>query len=109
MNGRSSSSPFRYPATIRAMLVRWPARTTRSRRVRRTAPSPGSLRISSSRSSASVRWPVPKLLVEDAWKAYQPISKRDNDTWKSEEGRAKHLTRHLGNKLAAGLTVKDVD
>ena len=50
-----------------------------------------------------------KLLVEDAWKAYQPISKRDNDTWKSEEGRAKHLNRHLGQKLAAGLTVKDVD
>jgi len=50
-----------------------------------------------------------KLLVEDAWKAYQPISKRDNDTWKSEEGRARHLTRHLGQKLAAGLTVKDVD
>jgi site-specific recombinase XerD len=40
---------------------------------------------------------------------YQPISKRDNDTWKSEEGRAKHLNRHLGQKLAAGLTVKDVD
>src|ERR1700694_2480142 len=50
-----------------------------------------------------------KLLVEDAWKTYQPISKRDNDTWKSEEGRAKHLVRHLGQKLAAGLTVKDVD
>ncbi len=49
-----------------------------------------------------------KLLVEDAWKAYQPISKRDNDTWKSEEGRAKHLNRHLGQKLAAGLTVKEV-
>ena len=41
--------------------------------------------------------------------AYQPISKRDNDTWQSEEGRAKHLIRHLGQKLAAGLTVKDVD
>jgi integrase len=50
-----------------------------------------------------------KLVVEDAWKAYQPISKRNNDTWQSEEGRAKHLTRHLGQKLAAGLTVKDVD
>ncbi len=50
-----------------------------------------------------------KVIVEGAWKAYQPISKRDNDTWKSEEGRAKHLVRHLGQKLAAGLTVKDVD
>ena len=50
-----------------------------------------------------------KLVVEDAWKAYQPVSKRDNDTWQSEEGRAKHLIRHLGQKLATGLTVKDVD
>ena len=50
-----------------------------------------------------------RLIVEDAWKAYQPISKRDNDTWQSEEGRARHLLRHLGKKLAAGLSVKDVD
>jgi len=50
-----------------------------------------------------------KLVVEEAWKAYQPVSKRDNDTWQSEEGRAKHLNRLLGQRLAAELTVKDVD
>ena len=51
----------------------------------------------------------PQTVIRWHRQAYQPISKRDNDTWKSEEGRAKHLNRHLGQKLAAGLTVKDVD
>jgi hypothetical protein len=44
-----------------------------------------------------------KLLVQDAWNDYQPISKRDNDTWQTEQGRAKHLNRHLGQKLATAL------
>src|SRR5437899_1954715 len=50
-----------------------------------------------------------KLLVQDAWNDYQPISKRDNDTWQTEQGRAKHLNRHLGQRLATALTLKDVD
>ncbi|HWE22977.1 MAG TPA: site-specific integrase, partial [Myxococcales bacterium] len=50
-----------------------------------------------------------KITVEDAWTAYKPISERDNDTWLSERGRASHLLRHLGKKLAASLTVKEVD
>ena len=50
-----------------------------------------------------------KLVVEEAWKAYQPISERDNDTANSESGRAKHLVRVLGQRVAAELTVKDVD
>jgi hypothetical protein len=50
-----------------------------------------------------------KLVVEQAWKAYQPISERDNDTANSESGRAKHLVRILGQRVAAELTVKDVD
>jgi hypothetical protein len=49
------------------------------------------------------------LTVEGAWKAYRPVSERDNDTWQSESGRAKHLLRQLGKKVAASLTVKEVD
>jgi len=37
-----------------------------------------------------------KLLVGGRMEGLPAISKRDNDTWKSEEGRAKHLTRHPG-------------
>lgn len=51
----------------------------------------------------------PTLTVAQAWEAYKPISKRDNDTWQSEAGRAKQLIRILGPPLASGLTVKDVD
>jgi len=51
----------------------------------------------------------PTLTVAQAWEAYKPISKRDNDTWQSEAGRAKQLIRILAPPLASGLTVKGVD
>lgn len=37
------------------------------------------------------------------------MSERDNDTWLSEKGRAKHIVRILGPRVAAELTVKHVD
>lgn len=52
---------------------------------------------------------VPKITVTKAWEDYEPVSKRDNDTWQSEAGRAKHLKRILGPQLVASLTVKDID
>jgi len=50
-----------------------------------------------------------KLTVANAWNAYQPVSERDNDTWLSEKGRAKHIVRFLGPRVTAELTVKDID
>src|SRR5262249_36444647 len=47
--------------------------------------------------------------VKDAWDLYRPVTERDNDSWKSDVGRANHLLRHLGTRRAASLTVEDVD
>jgi hypothetical protein len=41
------------------------------------------------------------LTVTEAWALYEPISRRDNDTWSTDTGRWKHLQRHLGAKTAA--------
>lgn len=49
------------------------------------------------------------LTVEGTWKAYEPVSRRDNDTWQTELARARHLVRHLGGKQAGRLTEGDVD
>lgn len=55
----------------------------------------------STRSASARRWELEH--------AGRGLSSRDNDTWQTEDGRARHLVRHLGQKLAAGLTVKVVD
>lgn len=44
-----------------------------------------------------------------AWKAYAPAAERDNDSWATDQGRAKHLLRHLGSMQADRLPLKDVD
>lgn len=49
------------------------------------------------------------LTVSDLWTAYAPKSRRDNDTWQTEVGRAKHLVRLLGAKRASQLSLADVD
>lgn len=40
---------------------------------------------------------------------YMPISKRDKRSWRDDVSRAAHLTRHLGDRVAEGLTQRDVD
>ena len=47
--------------------------------------------------------------VKELWESYEPISKRDNDSWQTNIGRARHVLRHLGSRRAAQLTLKDVD
>jgi|SRR5579871_2421051 len=47
--------------------------------------------------------------VKQLWDAYEPISKRDNDSWQTNTGRARHLLQHLGNRRADQLTLKDID
>jgi integrase len=47
--------------------------------------------------------------VEDCWKAWEPITRRDNDSWQSDIDRARHLVEHLGKRRAAKLTRKDVE
>ena len=49
------------------------------------------------------------LTVEKSWEHYQPISKRDNRSWRTEKCRVAHLLRHLGKKKAAKLTLADID
>jgi integrase len=49
------------------------------------------------------------LSVTEAWALYKPVTKRDNDAAKTDEGRATHLLRLLGNKRAAELTQGEVD
>lgn len=31
--------------------------------------------------------------VKELWEAYEPISKRDNDSWQTNTGRARHLLK----------------
>ena len=50
-----------------------------------------------------------KTTVEDCWKAWAPITLRDNDSWQSDIDRARHLVEHLGPRRAAKLTRKDVE
>jgi integrase len=50
-----------------------------------------------------------KLTVKDAWALYEPVTTQQNDSWKSDVGRAKHILRHLGEKPAIRLTQLDVD
>jgi integrase len=52
---------------------------------------------------------LPRHTVAELWKSYAPAAERDNDSWASDKGRAKHLLRHLGNMQADRLTLKEVD
>jgi integrase len=47
--------------------------------------------------------------VRELWQAYEPISKRDNDSWQTTSGRARHLLRHLGGERPMQLSLKHVD
>jgi integrase len=49
------------------------------------------------------------LTVRQALELYEPVTKRDNDSAKSDEGRAGHLLRHMGDRRVVSLTVGDVD
>ena len=49
------------------------------------------------------------LTVKEAWELYQPVSERDNDSWRSDVSRTKHLLKHLGKRVCASLTQEDVD
>ena len=50
-----------------------------------------------------------KLTVAEAWTDYEPINKRDNEGWQSEEGRSRKLIRHLGKIKAMELSQRHVD
>ena len=49
------------------------------------------------------------LTVADIWAEYRHITQRDNATWSTDWGRAKHLVRILGDRTATELTQADVD
>ena len=51
----------------------------------------------------------PKLTVAQAWGHYEPINRRDNDAWQSEEARARTFVRHLGTLRATELSQRHVD
>ena len=50
-----------------------------------------------------------RVTVEDCWKAWEPITRRDNDSWQSDVDRARHLVEHIGQRRAAKLTRKDIE
>jgi hypothetical protein len=41
---------------------------------------------------------APKLTVAEAWTLYEPVTRRDNDSWQSDVGRARSVVRHLGRE-----------
>lgn len=51
---------------------------------------------------------VTAYTVRDLWPAWEAVIRQENDSWKSDVGRAAHLIRHLGDRVAAQLTPDDV-
>lgn len=49
------------------------------------------------------------ITVAQAWELYRPISERDNESWRADVSRAKHLLQHLGPRICSSLTQEDVD
>jgi hypothetical protein len=47
--------------------------------------------------------------VQQLWAEYEPITKRDNDSWQSDVGRAAHLVRLLGDRRASRFSRGDVE
>jgi integrase len=52
---------------------------------------------------------TPRLTVRDLWELWEPETKRKNDSYKSDKGRAEHLLRHLGDREAMQLKNADVN
>jgi integrase len=50
-----------------------------------------------------------RLTVKDLWEAYFPITKRDNDSWRDDVGRANHLLQHVGHRKVMDLSLKEID
>jgi integrase len=50
-----------------------------------------------------------RITVVDCWKAWEPITKRDNDSYRSDVCRARNVVRILGHHLAARLSRADVE
>jgi len=50
-----------------------------------------------------------QLTVEEAWEIYKPVSERDNRSFKTDEGRAKHVVTHLGKTKIGHLTQHHID
>lgn len=49
------------------------------------------------------------MTVAEAWTLYEPVARRDNDAFTSDQGRTKHLVRHLGERTATTLSQRDID
>lgn len=52
---------------------------------------------------------APRLTLAEAWTDYEPVGERDNDSHESDRGRARNLLKQLGDKVAAHLTLADVE
>jgi integrase len=51
----------------------------------------------------------PTATVRQLWAEYEPVTRRDNDSWQSDLGRSAHLLRLLGDRRASRLTRGDVE
>ena len=49
------------------------------------------------------------IKVAKVWENFEKVAKRENHTWLTEVGRSVHLLRHLGDRRAASLTLRDID
>jgi integrase len=49
------------------------------------------------------------LTIRQLWEQYKPITLRDNRSHQSDQGRAEHVLRHLGDHRAMTLTRADVE
>lgn len=47
--------------------------------------------------------------MAEAWALYEPVTRRDNDSWQSDVGRALFLNRHLGREQVMSLNQVRID
>jgi integrase len=52
---------------------------------------------------------TPKLTVAEAWALYEPVTRRDNDSWQSDVGRARFVVGHLGRDQVMDLNQARID
>jgi integrase len=52
---------------------------------------------------------APRLTVAEAWALYEPVTRRDNDSWQSDVGRARSVVRHLEREQVMNLNEARID
>ncbi len=50
-----------------------------------------------------------KITVTEVWEIYEPVTRQNNRSFRSDIGRSKHFLRHLGKRRVTELTLADIE